>query len=102
MIIFTVVRTYTNRIGGLYCLKRILLGISLGLVSYKGGVDQNIALTLLLLIFIEIAFTTMRYRVEFVTNYLSNLIASKKKEIDIPRNKIKTRHTLAESPKKDK
>lgn len=102
MIAYTVIRAYTNRIGGLYSLKRILIGISLGLVSYKGGVDQNIALTLLLLIFIEIAFTVMRYQVEFVTNYLSNLIGSKKKTIDIPRNKIKTRHTLAESPKKDK
>lgn len=81
MLVYTVIRTYTNRIGGLYCLKRMLLGLSLGLVSYKGGVDQNILVTLLLLILIEIAFTVMRYRVEFVTNYLSNLIASKKKTI---------------------
>ena len=98
---YTVIRAYTNRIGGLYCLKRVMLGLSLGLVSYQGGVDQNIVITLLLLLIIEIAFTVMRYRIEFVTNYLSNLIASKKKIIDIPRNKIMTRHTLAESPKKD-
>lgn len=58
------------------------------------------ALTLLLLLIIEIGFSIMRYKVEFVTDYLFNLIASKKKVIDIPRNKIKTRHTLAESPKK--
>ena len=78
-----------------------MLGLSLGLVSYQGGVDQNIVITLLLLLIIEIAFTVMRYRIEFVANYLSNLIATKKKIIDIPRNKIKTQHTLAESPKKD-
>ena len=78
-----------------------MLGLSLGLVSYQGGVDQNIVITLLLLLIIEIAFTVMRYRIEFVTNYLSNLISSKKKIIDIPRNKMKTRHTQAESPKKD-
>lgn len=102
IMIYAVIRTYTNRIGGLYCLKKILLGLSLGLVSYQGGVDQNTVLTLLLFLVIELGFAIMRYNMEFVTDYLFNLISSKKKAIEIPRNRIKTRHTLAESPKIEK
>jgi hypothetical protein len=62
VVIYSLFRTYTNRIGGLYCWKRLFLGLSLGLASTLGGVDENKALSLLLLLTVEVAFTVLRYK----------------------------------------
>lgn len=72
-----------------------MLGLTLALVSQCGGVDQNVALTLSLLIAIEMFFLFLRYRTEFLTPYLSSLCKHSNHLISLSRNKIKTRHTIA-------
>jgi hypothetical protein len=52
VLIYSCLRIFTNRIGALYCFKRLFLGASLGFISQNGGIDQNIALSLLLLVLI--------------------------------------------------
>jgi hypothetical protein len=41
---------YTNRVAGIYCFKRVGLGLSLGLVTHLGGVDKNLGLGISLMI----------------------------------------------------
>ena len=36
---YTVVKWCINPIGGIYCFKRLLLGIILAIVSFLGGID---------------------------------------------------------------
>jgi hypothetical protein len=95
VVVYCCLRTYASRVGGVYSLKRVLLGLALAVASECGGVDQNTALTLSLLITIEILFVVLRYRTEFVTHYLSTLCKNTKTMV-ISRTKVKTRHTIAE------
>lgn len=60
--IYSCLRTYTNRIAGIYCFKRMGLGLTLGAVSHLGGVDKNLAIGMSLMITIEIIFLLLRYR----------------------------------------
>jgi len=73
MAVYTLLRWYTNSIGGIYCIKKIMLGFALGLMSVAGGVDQNIPLSMFLLVGIEAGFLCLRYRYEMLTHSLSLL-----------------------------
>jgi hypothetical protein len=48
--IYSCLRTHSNRIAGIYCFKRMGLGLALGLVTHLGGVDKNIAIGISLMI----------------------------------------------------
>lgn len=50
MVIFTIVKWYTNRIGGIYCAKRVVLGVCLAAVSCLGGVNDNLPACILFLL----------------------------------------------------
>jgi len=50
-----------------------MLGFALGLMSVAGGVDQNIPLSMFLLVGIEAGFLCLRYRYEMLTHSLSLL-----------------------------
>jgi len=50
IVVYSIARFNANRIGGIYCFKRIALGLALGLVSILGGIDQNIVVSLILLL----------------------------------------------------
>lgn len=96
VVAYCCLRAYASRVGGVYSLKRVLLGLALAMASECGGADQNVALTLSLLIAIELLFVVLRYRTEFVTHYLSTLCKNTRAIATISRTKIKTRHTIAE------
>lgn len=69
------------------------------MISYLGGVDQNIALSLIFLIVVEVIFIILRYKYEFISDYLSSLVGSKKRTLESPKLKIKSRQTLAYKPR---
>ena len=50
IISYSCVRFYVNRIGGIYCFKRVILGIVLGATSVMGGIDTNAAVGIVLLV----------------------------------------------------
>lgn len=50
MLFYSTLRVYGNRIAGIYCFKRIAIGIILGIASVKGGIDDNIIFTIIMLI----------------------------------------------------
>jgi hypothetical protein len=50
ILIYSCLRMHTNRIAGIYCLKRLGLGLALGLVTHLGGIDKNIGLGIALMI----------------------------------------------------
>jgi hypothetical protein len=99
VVVYCLLRAYASRVAGIYCLKRVLLGLALAVVSQCGGVDQNVALTLSLLIVIELFFLLLRYRTEFLTHYISSLCKHSRTIATLSRNKVKTRHTIAEGQK---
>lgn len=49
-----------------------------------------------MLIAIELLFMVLRYRTEFITHYLSILCKNTKSMVALSKNKVKTRHTIAE------
>ncbi len=67
---YTVLRWYSTRIGGIYCAKRIALGLVFGIASSKGGIDKNVPLTILLLIGLEVIFLFLRRRYELISDRL--------------------------------
>lgn len=37
--IYSIIKYYINRIAGIYCFKRVLLGLWMGMISVLGGID---------------------------------------------------------------
>ena len=50
IVVYTIIKWYLNSIGGIYCFKRLLLGVILGAISSLGGIDDNLPLTIVLLL----------------------------------------------------
>ena len=60
--VYSLLRFYCSRIGGMYCFKRIAVGVVFGLVSVEGGVDRNVVLFCLGIVAVEIVFVWLRCR----------------------------------------
>lgn len=95
ILLYSILRAYSNRIAGIYCFKRTAIGIILGIASIKGGIDENIVLSILLFIALEVVFLGLRYRYELISDHINNLAAKELKKAN-NKGKITTRRILPE------
>lgn len=96
MLFYSILRTYSNRIAGIYCFKRMVIGLILGIASVRGGIDDNIVFCIIMLVVQELAFLGLRYRYELISDRVNQLAA---KEFNLQskkasKPKISSRKTL--------